>query len=377
MKVLMLQDTKNYAGTEAHVLTLSAALSDLGSINAELLVPRGSELEQRGRTIGIRCHVCNQNTLAFFCKTFLVVMKTRPEIVHAHNGRSALISVLVSKILGFKVVATQHFLEPAHVSSTGILGKVKRVIHQWVGRQVDHRICVSNAAFVNMQRRGDTIAKRAESYTVIHNGIDVKNVLSGVTKMRDDVRTEFRIPVSSKLVTCAARLEAEKNIDVLIDAFKIIVDAGTDATLVIMGEGSQRMDLQQHVNGLRLTESVTLAGFRTDVHSVIAASDAFVLPAANEPFGLVLLEAMSLGVRTIAASSGGPLEIIDDGITGYLFRPDDVEHLSKQLLHALNEHIQGATALGATQQVITDNFSSSAMAHATSRTYFSVIGEGQ
>jgi glycosyltransferase involved in cell wall biosynthesis len=377
MKVLMLQDTKNYAGTEAHILNLSTALSDMCSVNVELLVARGSELEQRGQANGTRCHVCNQNSIAFFLSTISVVRNTRPDIIHAHNGRTALISVLVSKLLGCKVVATQHFLEPAHVSSTGVLGKAKRVLHQWVGRQLDHRICVSNAAFVSMQHRGDIIAKHAESYTVIHNGIDVKNVLSGVTKMRDDVRTEFRIPVSSKLVTCAARLEAEKNIDVLIQAFKTIVDAGTDATLIVMGEGSQRMDLQQYVNELRLTESVTLAGFRSDVHSIIAASDVFVLPAANEPFGLVLLESMYLGVPTIAASSGGPLEIIDDGVSGFLFRPNNADNLSKQLMHVLNDTDDCGTVRICGKQVVMNEFSSSAMANATSVTYSTVIAEGR
>jgi glycosyltransferase involved in cell wall biosynthesis len=377
MKVLMLQDTKNYAGTEAHILTLSTALSDLGSINVELLVPKGSELEQRGQGNGIRCHVCNQNALAFFLSVISVVRNTRPKIIHAHNGRTAIISVLVSKILRCKVVATQHFLEPAHVSSTGILGKVKRVLHQWVGRQLDHRICVSNAALLCMQHRDDTIAKRAENCSVIHNGIDVKNVSSGVTKMRDEVRTEFRLSNVSKLVTCAARLEVEKNIDVLIDAFKIVVEQETNATLIIMGEGSQRMDLQQRITELQLSDNVVLAGFRPDVYSIIAASDAFVLPAANEPFGLVLLEAMSLGVPTIAASSGGPLEIIDDGVTGFLFRPNNAENLSKHLMHVLNDTDDCGTLRLCCKQVVMNQFSSSTMATATSVTYSAMIAEGR
>ena len=377
MKVLMLQDTKNYAGTESHILTLATVLSDLGSFNVELLVPEGSELERRGQSRGIRCHNCGQNAVAFFLNAISVVRKTRPDIVHAHNGRTALVGVALSKFFRCKVVATQHFLEPAHVSSTGILGKVKRVLHQWVGRQLDHRICVSNAVLVCMQHRGDTIAKRSKSYTVIHNGIDVKNVLSGVTKMRDEVRSEFRIPVSSKLVTCAARLEAEKNIVVLIDAFKIVVEQGTNATLIIMGEGCQRMDLQQRINDLGMTDYMVLAGFRTDVHSIVAASDAFVLPNANESFGLVLLEAMSLEVPTIAACSGGPLEIIDDGVTGFLFRPNNAESLSKHLMHVLNDTDDCGTLRIRGKQVVMEMFSSTSMAHATSSTYFSVVAQGQ
>jgi glycosyltransferase involved in cell wall biosynthesis len=198
-----------------------------------------------------------------------------------------------------------------------------------------------------------------------------------VTKSREDVRKEFRIPVSSKLVTCAARLEAEKNIDVLIDAIKIVVEQGANATLIIMGEGSQRIDLQQRITDLRLTDKVILAGFRSDVHSIIAASDVFVLPAANEPFGLVLLEAMSLGVPTIAASSGGPLEIIDAGVTGFLFGSNNADNLSKQLLHVLNDTDDCGTIRICGKQVVMNEFSSSTMANATIVTYSAMIAEGR
>jgi glycosyltransferase involved in cell wall biosynthesis len=195
--------------------------------------------------------------------------------------------------------------------------------------------------------------------------------------MRDEVRSEFRIGASTKFVSCAARLEAEKNIDVLIDAFKIVVEQGTNATLIIMGEGSQRNVLQQRITELGLSDNVVLSGFRPDVHNVIAASDAFVLPSANEPFGLVLLEAMSLGVPTIAASSGGPLEIIDDGVTGFLFRPNNADNLSKQLMQVLDDTDDCGTLRICGKQVVMNEFSSLTMANATSMTYSAMIAEGR
>ena len=372
----MLQDTSNYAGTEAHILTLSDALSKVDGMDVDLLVPLGSELEKRSQSMCGRCHVCRPSIIAFVLSTIAVVRASRHDIVHVHNGRMTLIAVLAAKILGCKVVASQHFLEPAHVSAPGLLGKVKRALHQWVGRQLDYRICVSQAALKSMQKRGDTIAKSDSDYSVIHNGIDIGKVLLSVTKTRLEVRSELGIPSSSKLIMCAARLEPEKCIDILLDAFKIVTDSGIGAQLVITGEGSLREQLQQRIVELGLTHLVNLAGFRPDVHCIMNASDAFVLPAANEPFGLVLLEAMSIGVPTLAAQSGGPLEIIDDGSNGYLFRPNDAANLAEHIVRVLNEPVQTRIVSDLGQESVREKFSSSVMASATIRAYATTLGLG-
>ena len=376
MKVLMLQDTSNYAGTEAHILTLSDALSKVDEVEIELLAPRGSELEKRSQTMVLKCHVCRPSITAFLLSTISIVSAIRPDIIHAHNGRMTLVAVLAAKILCCKVVASQHFLNPAHVSSIGPLGKVKRALHQWVGRQLDYRICVSHAALTSMQKRGDTIAKSDSDYSVIHNGIDVRKVLLSVTKTRVEVRSEFGIPSSSKLIMCAARLEPEKCIDTLLDAFKIVTNAGLDVHLIITGDGSLQGALQQRIVELGLTYVVNLAGFRPDVHNIMNASDAFVLPAANEPFGLVLLEAMSLGVPTLAAQSGGPLEIIDDGSNGYMFRPNDAANLAEHIIRVFNDPAQTRIISDLAKGAVREKFSSSVMASATIRAYAVTLGLG-
>ena len=376
MKVLMLQDTSNYAGTEAHILTLSDALSKFDDVDVDLLVPSGSELEKRSQSMCVRCHVCGSSIMAFFFSAIALVRRVRPDIIHAHNGRMTFIAVLAAKLLDCKVVASQHFLEPAHVAETGPLGKLKRALHQWVGRQLDFRICVSQSALTSMQKRRDTIAKRDSSYSVIHNGINISNVLLSVTKTRLDVRSEFGIPCSSKLIMCAARLEPEKNIDTLLDAFKLVTDAGLDIYLVITGDGSLKGALQQRIGELGLTHVVNLAGFRRDVHSIMNASDAFVLPAAHEPFGLVLLEAMSLGVPTLAAQSGGPLEIIDAGSTGHLFRPNDAANLAEHIIGVLNDPAQTIIMIDLAKGAVCERFSSNVMASATIRAYAATLGLG-
>jgi glycosyltransferase involved in cell wall biosynthesis len=328
MKVLMLQDTKNYAGTEAHILTLSTALSKLGSINVEFLVPKGSELEQRGQANGLRCHVCNQNALTFFCSTILVAMKTRPDILHAHNGRTALVSVLVSKILRCKVVATQHFLEPAHLNSTGNLGKVKRSLHQWVGRQVDFRICVSRATLNCMLDRGDIVAKSENRVKVIYSGIPTKNLDSDMrTSCRRSILAELDLSDDVLLVLTAARLEREKSVDLFIKAVSPLCLRNRNIHVLIAGDGAQKNQLKSLVTSDELRSQVHFLGHRNDVEVLMAASDMFVLSSSIESFGMVLLEAMSKRIPVVAPNAGGPKEIIEDTKSGLLYDPGDVTDL--------------------------------------------------
>ena len=156
----------------------------------------------------------------------------------------------------------------------------------------------------------------------------------------------------------------------------MVTDARIDAHLVIAGDGSLQGALQQRIIELGLSHVVKLAGFRPDVHSIMQASDAFVLPAANEPFGLVLLEAMSLGVPTLAAQSGGPLEIIVDGSNGYLFRPNDAANLAEHIIRVLNDPAQTRIVSDNAQRAVREKFSSSVMASATIRAYAAALGLG-
>ena len=331
----MLQDTHNFAGTEAHILTLAKALVEHGGVSVDLLVPEASELEMRGKSLGLECYTSHQGFLSYLISAIKVVRTYKADIVHAHNGRTTLVGVIVSRLTGCKVVATQHFLEPAHVASGGLLSNMKRTVHQWIGGQIDYRICVSQAALNSMQARGDVIANRDSNVAVIHNGIDTDSVRANVTKSRIEIFTEFGITESTALVSCAARLEPEKDISVLLEAFNVLLDSGIVATLVIAGDGSQKSRLLAQIEKSALTGKVILAGFRTDVHSIIAASDVFVLPSSNESFGLVLLEAMSLGVPVIAANAGGPLEIITNQSIGYLFESGSYSDLAEKLVGLL------------------------------------------
>jgi glycosyltransferase involved in cell wall biosynthesis len=151
------------------------------------------------------------------------------------------------------------------------------------------------------------------------------------------MREEIDVASDALLIVCAARLECEKDITSLIAAMPEVVSAHPTAVCVVAGHGSQQAMLQQQIDDLGLGTVVRLLGFRTDALSLIRAGDVFVLPSLAEPFGLVLLEAMSLGRPVVATRAGGPLEIVMPGETGLLVPPAQPPELARAINQLLAE----------------------------------------
>jgi glycosyltransferase involved in cell wall biosynthesis len=89
--------------------------------------------------------------------------------------------------------------------------------------------------------------------------------------------------------------------------------------------------------GLGLSESVTFTGQVEDALPYIAAMDVLVNASAEEPFGIVLVEAMALGVPVVAVDAGGPREIVENGRTGILVSQPSHEELARALEHLLRD----------------------------------------
>jgi glycosyltransferase involved in cell wall biosynthesis len=117
----------------------------------------------------------------------------------------------------------------------------------------------------------------------------------------------------SPLLLCVGRLSAEKD----LESIKPILEAMPHARLALVGDGPHHKALKHHFAGF----PVFIAGFLhgEELAQAYASSDIFVMPSRTETLGLVVLEAMSSGLPVVAARAGGIPELIQDGISGYLF----------------------------------------------------------
>jgi glycosyltransferase involved in cell wall biosynthesis len=374
MKVLILHDTSNYAGTESHIMTLATGLSNIDGVDIELLVPDASELHQRCVVNTICHHVSSPSFITFFLRTFYVVRKYRPQVLHTHNGRTTIIAVLVSKLLTCKVVATQHFLDPAHVTNGGIIGRLKRIVHQWVGKQLDFRICVSQATLRCMEQRGDLIAKRSDLVKVIYSGITQRDSNNDLREhCKSVILSELRLPCDTQLVLTAARLEREKSVDTFVRALIPICLWKSSVHAVVAGDGAEAAELRSLSEQNGVSQQIHFLGFRSDVDRLMLAADLFVLSSSIESFGMVLLEAMVSRTPVIAPDGGGPKEIVVDHESGLLYSPGDVGELTDAIKELLdNPKLCDSMAERAYSRAISA-FSVSQMASETLAVYSAVL----
>jgi glycosyltransferase involved in cell wall biosynthesis len=108
----------------------------------------------------------------------------------------------------------------------------------------------------------------------------------------------------------AGRLSREKGFDILLDAMPMILEHFPNAQLAILGEGPSRAQLMRQAEGLGLNEEVQFLGFEQNPWRYIGNADLFVLPSRYEGLPNVLLEALALGVRVVAADCPGAIREI-------------------------------------------------------------------
>ena len=167
----------------------------------------------------------------------------------------------------------------------------------------------------------------------IYNGVNLQHIR--------ELSASFRVVKKNKrwIVGCG-RLEAQKDFETLIRAFHayLLQHKNTSIRLILVGNGSQKGFLEALCEELDIRESVQFTGFQSNPYPWIAAADVLVLPSLYEGFGLVIVEAMALGVPVIASDCPwGPSEIIDSGDSGLLFQVGHVDQLATQLEHVLGD----------------------------------------
>src|SRR5690606_7423587 len=132
------------------------------------------------------------------------------------------------------------------------------------------------------------------------------------------------IPPDALLVGGVGRFAPEKHFELLIAAVRRLHDSQRPVHLVLVGDGAGRAKLEACVADAGLGRYVAFTGVLDDVRPALTAMDAFVLPSrAVETFSNAALEAMAMQRPVVLTRVGGAPEMVEDGISGFLFEPGD------------------------------------------------------
>ena len=143
------------------------------------------------------------------------------------------------------------------------------------------------------------------------------------------------------IFSVVARLAHENEVDMVIRAFSICLKAGTkNVRLWIIGTGPQEGELKELTRALSLERYVSFFGFLNEDEKIqkIRASDFFIFPRAWswDGFGITTIEALSQGIPVLTSRFGPQIEIVKDGIEGFLYKPHDPLDLSRKMVKIVN-----------------------------------------
>lgn len=143
-------------------------------------------------------------------------------------------------------------------------------------------------------------------------------------------------PHGEKLLLHISNFRPVKRIQDVLAIFEG-VSKEIDARLILIGDGEERPGMLQKACELKLRDKVIFLGKQDNVEDLIPSADLFLLPSAEESFGLAALEAMSCGVPVIGTTRGGIPEVVEDGISGYLHPLGAVQDMTKSALRLLTD----------------------------------------
>lgn len=243
-------------------------------IDAALVAPRGARFIDVVDTQVDAYEYGSRNTRAnpfLHWELYRLFRKINPDIVHTHFAKASEIFFFLNKALGIRHVATKHNPRKGRIYN-----------------KLEHVVAVS---------KGVADSVRHDNVKIIYNGIHP-------IRLPDDATTNGVFTIIA-----VGRLDKIKAFDRLISECSGLK---FDFNLVIVGEGKERVNLENLATNLKIKDKVTFLGFRRDVPQLMKKSDVVVVCSHSEGFSLVLVEAMFYSKMVISRKVGIAAEIFPE-----------------------------------------------------------------
>lgn len=185
-------------------------------------------------------------------------------------------------------------------------------------------------------------------------------VIPNFTRMQAVTDVRAADPEQPCRLLSYGRLVEKKGFEVLLRAVANVRAAGHAVELRIGGEGSCRAQLEALRRELGLEEGVEVGAWIDDVQAALDGADVFVLPSLDEPFGIVILEALARGVPVVTTRTQGPSEMLTEE-TAYLAEVGDVDSLSDAIAEAVQSPEERRKRAGRALTVFRENYSAEAV----------------
>jgi glycosyltransferase involved in cell wall biosynthesis len=268
-----------------------------------------------------------------------VIRRERVNIVHTHSSVDGWIGGLAARATAVPVVRTRH-----------VSIRIRRRLNP-VYRWLADRVITSGEAIRRLVIEAGVSPERA---VAIPAGVD----LAAFSGAGDGDAMRERLGLSRPVIGSVAMFRGSKGHAPLLDAFAAVHARHPSARLLLVGDGIRRAWVEGLAKERNLDDAVLFTGFRSDVPDLLRAMDCFVLASTRtEGVPQSLLQAFAAGVPAVASDIGGIPEVITDGETGILVKPDDPAALASAIEAVLGNPAAAATRARAARTLVEERFS--------------------
>lgn len=321
--VLFFTRTMQLGGTEKVILQMCEILKpyvrklvvcSCGGINVEKL-----------KELGIRHYEIpdiEKKDIKTICSVFHtlreVYRKEHITVIHVHHRMAAFYTRIFRLTRRFKFLATSH----------GIFEDKKRLTKfSYTGANIIACGSVVKDNLVN------DYGLNSACVEVVHNAVQKEN---------GEIRPVMELQalgLDVKKIGYVGRLSEEKGIDNYIAFIPYVLKEVPSAKFVIAGDGPLRTQMLQQIKKLKIEDDVIYLGYRNDIQNVIQQLDIIVLPSYTEGLPLTPIEAFAHGKPMVATAVGGTVEIVKDGVNGFLIQPDDLQQMAKKVVALCKDQV--------------------------------------
>jgi len=320
-----------FGGIETWLLELAKGMERKGHrvtvVNISGTGDLTSQYKEEGLTV--ICPGKSKSVLKTFrldtpCRLRALFKRISPDIIHTSHFSANYHARLAAIKLGVPVIM--------HVHNTKKHRKQSRdMADALLSYATDMYISVSKAVEVEVTQKQNRAQARMEiAYnTVNHARFDVPAV--NLSAIIGEKRT-------GPVVVAVCRLEVQKNVELMVRAFPAVLGNIPDATLLVVGDGTQAGAVLEAIEELQLEHSVILAGFRSDIPEILRAVEEsrglFVMPSEYEGFGIAAIEAMVCGLPGVISHNVPIKEVAPDAL---LICDTTEESFAQQVVRVLKD----------------------------------------
>lgn len=375
MRVIWIIDGLGHGGAEKMTLAIlekiDRSIFDLRV--CALQVKQGNPIAKELERIGIPVDVVpvpNLRHPANLPKILSYLLRHKPDIVHTQLEFANVLGSIGSWLFRIPNISTIHTLDNPQTGTSHWRNELSWACMRLFSTKL---IAVSNSTRDHLIENGRIPPQKIRT---LYNGIDPANFKLLKKNIRLDKRRELGIPDNAFLILTVAVLREAKGIQYMVEAMNGIIQAQPNAHYLIVGAGEYESKLREKVESTHLERHITLAGQRTDISDILAASDLFVLPTLIDALPTVLIEAMAAGKAIVASNVGGVPEIVENNVNGLLTSPSDPQQLEKYCLQLAQDQAKREAMESAGLKIVQEKFNIYKQVSTLSQLYMELVNHG-